>query len=261
MPASPPYSPLTPSCTGVALIACDVLSLEIHAILARAPRPLPTLRILQQGLHNDPPKLRIELQNLVDSLERDTSPHTIVFVYGLCSRGIEGVVAQHARLVAPRAHDCITLLLGSKEKYKQYAAAHPGTYWYSPGWNRCHTPPGPERHRKLRDAYIAKYGQDDADFLMETEQQWFAHYDRATYVDLGLSPTADDERFTRDSAAWLNWTYDRQHGDPALLRDLLLGPWDDTDRFLIAPPGHGFRMTADDSVLRTELTVKGAPLP
>jgi len=36
--------------------------------------------------------------------------------------------------VVPRAHDCITLLLGSKERYAKLFGERPGTYWYSAGW-------------------------------------------------------------------------------------------------------------------------------
>jgi hypothetical protein len=37
-------------------------------------------------------------------------------------------------MVVPRAHDCIALLLGSREKYAVYFDAHPGTFYQSPGW-------------------------------------------------------------------------------------------------------------------------------
>ena len=38
--------------------------------------------------------------------------------------------------------------------------------------------------------YCEKYGEDNAKFLMETEQQWHANYDRATYVDVdGIGAT------------------------------------------------------------------------
>lgn len=35
------------------------------------------------------------------------------------------------RLVIPRAHDCITLYLGSRQRYLEQFNARPGTYWYS----------------------------------------------------------------------------------------------------------------------------------
>ena len=40
---------------------------------------------------------------------------------------------QHS-LVVPRAHDCITLFLGSKERYLDYFQTHPGVYFKTSGW-------------------------------------------------------------------------------------------------------------------------------
>jgi Protein of unknown function (DUF1638) len=244
------YPELAPG-SKIVVIACDVLSDEIRAL-----GPSMNVVFMQQGLHNEPDKLRAMLQNAIDTAEREHEPAAIVLVYGLCSRGIEGVCTTHALLVAPRAHDCITLLLGSKERYADYVKQHPGTYWYSTGWNRCHLPPGPARHQHLRDRYAQRFDPDEVDFLMETEQQWFSTYDRATFVDLGLVESSNDEQYTQDCAKWLNWNYDKQQGDPKILRDLLFGPWDE-ERFAVAKPGEVFRMTADEQILRTELKVRG----
>ena len=123
------------------VITCDVLRDEFVHLAKKLPHVLE-VRILKQGLHNDPPKLRQELQQTVDDVEAKVpGAQAITLGYGLCSRGVEGVCAKRCRLVLARAHDCITLLLGDKDRYAEYVKEHPGTYWYSPGWNRCHTPP------------------------------------------------------------------------------------------------------------------------
>jgi hypothetical protein len=172
----------------------------------------------------------------------------IVLGYGLCSRGTEGITTTRCRLVIPRAHDCITLLLGSKERYAKYVADHPGTYWYSPGWNKEHLPPGKERYDHYYQEYVAKYGEDNAQYLMEMEQQWMTTYNQATYVDLGIGATDDDLKYTRQCADYLGWSCDRQHGDPALMKSLLSGEWPE-DRFLILQPGQTMQLTADDRVI------------
>ena len=87
---------------------------------------------MKQGLHNTPDALRKELQKAIDEVEGGYS--AILIGYGLCSNGLEGIVARNTKLVIMRGHDCITFLLGSKEHYKKYFERHPGTYWYSPGW-------------------------------------------------------------------------------------------------------------------------------
>ena len=204
---------------------------------------------LPQGLHNEPDRLRSELQRLIDQIETECPEvDAIVVGYGLCSRGTEGVFAKRCRLVVPRAHDCITLLLGSKERYADYVAEHPGTYWYSPGWNRHHVAPGEERYETLRAAYVEKFGEEDADFLMEEEQRWFSTYDRATFVDLRVIPTEADEAYTQECARWLGWNYDRQHGDPALIQALLSGTLP-AAQFLILEPGQSLRMALDERVI------------
>jgi hypothetical protein len=231
-----------------AIILCQVLELEIDHFAAGAPHVVRIER-LQQGLHNEPPKLHKHVQETIDVVERETDAEAIVLGYGLCSRGTEKLRCQRCQLVVPRAHDCITLLLGDKQRYADYAARHPGTYWYSPGWIKHHLPPGPGRAEAMQREYCEKYGEDNAKFLMETEQQWYHNYDRATYVDIGgIGTTDQDIEFTRQCAAWLGWNFDQQRGDPALIQELVEGPWS-ADRFLVVPPGKTLRMTGDDRVI------------
>ncbi len=232
---------------GVAVITCAVLEMEIEH-LARQAANIVHVELLPQGLHNTPSELRRQLQMAIERVEGRAEVEVIVLGYGLCSRGTEGVFTQRCRLVIPRAHDCITLLLGDRERYAKYVSEHPGTYWYSPGWNKHHEPPGKRRFDLLRNQYVERYGEDNADYLMETEQGWFKEYTQAAWVDLGIGRTAEDVEFTRQCAAWLGWAFDRQRGDVSLLRDLLSGPWDD-ERFLVLEPGQTLRMTADQRIV------------
>lgn len=231
----------------VAVITCAVLEDEF-AQFARELGNVVHVEILEQGLHNEPNRLREVLQKAIACVEKKPEVEAIVLGYGLCSRGTEGVRTTRCKLVLARAHDCITLLLGSKERYADYVAENPGTYWYSPGWNRHHIAPGRERYEKLRAQYVEKYGEDNADFLMESEQAWFQQYNRATYVELGAGVTPQDVQYTRDCACWLGWNFDHQHGDPALLRALLSGDWDN-ERFVVLEPNQTIRMTVDARVI------------
>jgi len=54
--------------------------------------------------------------------------------YGLSSNGIIGIHPQKKRLIIPRIHDSISLILGSPESYHKQAKQHPGTYYLTPGW-------------------------------------------------------------------------------------------------------------------------------
>jgi hypothetical protein len=238
----------------LAVIYCAVLEDEIE-VLAQAIPEVVHLEKLPQGLHNDPPLLRTETQAAIDRCEADARIDTLVLGYGLCSRGTEGVKARRCTLVMPRAHDCITLLLGSKEQYAQYVAKHPGTYWYSPGWNRHHIPPGKRRYDHLRDQYVRQYGEDNADFLMEEEQHWFKTYDRATFVDQGSQTADQDAAYAAECADWLGWNFDRIQGDSSLLRRMLSGDWRD-DEVLVLEPHETFALSPDAQVI-TRVHVPG----
>jgi hypothetical protein len=234
----------------LSVIACNVLEDEVRHLAAGLSH-IREFVFMPQGLHNEPVRLQRELQAAVDRAEADPAVDAIALVYGLCSRGVENL--RHARcpIVIARAHDCVTLFLGSKDRYAQYLKDHPGTYWYSPGWIKSHTPPGPDRTAKLRRDYTEKFGPDDVDYLMEMEDHWIANYDRAAYVGLGIGETQKDMDYTKHCAACLGWNYDQVQGDPSLLRALLAGEWD-ARRFLVVPPGHVIRLTADDDIIRSE---------
>jgi hypothetical protein len=232
----------------IAVIGCAVLEDEVRHFL-EAIEVVSSVHFLKQGLHDEPDRLRRELQEAIDEVESKETADVIALVYGFCSRGIEGVSTKRSQLVVARAHDCITLLLGSKEAYAEYASKHPGTYWYSPGWNKSTTMPGPERHDKLKKKYEEKFDPDDVDYLLEMEEMWMKEYSRATYVDLGISNGKADEDYTKSCADWLGWGFDSKKGDPTLLKDLLSGRWDD-ERFLLVGPGQTFKASADERVIK-----------
>ncbi|MCC7406963.1 MAG: DUF1638 domain-containing protein [Phycisphaeraceae bacterium] len=241
----------------IAVITCAVMENEIRHF-AQQMGHIVHLEVMPQGLHNEPPKLRADLQTAVDRVERTTDAQAIVLGYGLCSRGVEGVAAKRCRLVMARAHDCITLLLGDHQRYADYVAKHPGAYWYSPGWNKHHVPPGPLRYKGLLEKYVQLYGQDNAEYLVQMEQQWMTKYDRAVWVDLGVGVDEKDVQYTRHCAQWLGWSFDAQKGDPQLLLDLLMGRWD-AERFLVLEPGQACEAAPDATVVRA-VTLRGQPI-
>jgi hypothetical protein len=239
------------------VIACNVLEAEVR----HYARDLPQVRelvFMPQGLHNEPVRLQRELQAAIDRAEAEPGTEAIALVYGLCSRGVEDLRHRRCPLVIARAHDCVTLFLGDKDRYAAYLREHPGTYWYSPGWIKSHAPPGPERQALLRRQYAEKYDAEEVDYLMEMEAQWIANYDRATYVGLGVDETEKDVRYTQHCAGCLGWSFDQVKGDPQLLRDLLSGPWDER-RFLVVPPNHVIRLTADDTIMKAVPAPPAAP--
>jgi len=216
------------------LLACRVLWRELNYYSAQSPHEL-TIRYLEQGLHKTPDRLRAALQEQIDAAS-DHDFDALPLGYGLCSNGIVGLRPRSVPLVVPRAHDCITFLLGSKERYREYFDQRPGTYWYTPGWIECTEMPGPEHREKTYRAYCEKYGEENALYLMECMEDWYRKYNNVAYVDLGSVYTASFKQFARRCAEGLGWNYDELRGDPALVQRLVDGRWNEED-FLVVHPG------------------------
>jgi hypothetical protein len=218
------------------LIVCKVLQKEAYFCAARSKNIVDVV-LMKQGLHNEPDKLRNEVQKVLETTE-DMQGHPYdasLLGYGLCSNGITGLSSK-IPIVVPRGHDCITLLLGSKEKYQQYFDSHKGIYWFSPGWIDTGTQPGKDRYMRVLNEYKEKYGDDNAQYLMEMEQNWMKEYKWATYVDWGFTNSDAEKKYTKECADFLGWNYDELKGDSRLMQNLVDGKWDEKD-FLVVPPG------------------------
>ena len=160
------------------VIACEVVRMEIEALLAEAGGPRAghevEVQTLEVGLHDEPEKLREEVQAAVDATEAGFD--YILLGYGICSNGLAGITACDVPLVIPRAHDCITFFLGSRERYHEEFTQHPGTYYYTCGWIEDKEGYQEEEESMLRsrqdaarrarfEEYVEKYGADNAQYL------------------------------------------------------------------------------------------------
>ncbi len=217
-------------------ITCKVMQKEAYFCAARS-RNVVDVVLMEQGLHDEPQRLRSEVQKALDNTcDIQGRPYDASLLgYGLCSNGIVGLSAK-IPVVVPRGHDCITLLLGSKDRYQQYFDSHRGVYWYSAGWIESGKQPSEERYQTLLREYKAKYGDENAQYLMEVEQGWIKEYNWAAYIDWGLVDSDQYRNYTKRCAEFLNWNYDELQGDPGLMQKFVDGQWDDGE-FLVVKPG------------------------
>ena len=234
----------------IALLACSVFEQEI-ALYAKADNNLVEKRFFEMGLHDRPNQLRARLQESLDLVDARNDIEAIVLAYGLCGRGTAGLRPLRHKLIIPRAHDCITVFMGSKEAYAAHQHRCPTCYYYTPGWNRGRLVPGPEKLEAMRAELNAKFEPEDVGFLIESEQNAWAMHDTATYLDLGTTDAEIEAVYSRKCADWLGWKFEHLHGDPTLLRDLLWGNWDEA-RFQIIVPGMQLGHSADEAIFRAE---------
>ena len=232
----------------IALLACSVFEREIALYAAGADHIVET-RFFEMGLHDQPDKLRAALQAALDELDARNDIIAVVLAYGLCGLGTAGLKPLRHKLVIPRAHDCITVFLGSKEHYAAHQKACPSCYYYTPGWNRERRVPGPQKIEALRESLAGKFDEDDVEFLIETEREQWTRHDTATYVDLGTDDAEAEGAYAKSCAESLGWKFEWLKGDATLLRDLLWSRWEG-DRFQIIEPGQRLLHCPDERILR-----------
>jgi hypothetical protein len=241
------------------LIACEIFYREICAATAASPH-LVDIEFLTKGLHDAGSRtMRETLQAAVDRVEQcETRYDAVCLGYGLCGNGLVGLRARSIPLVLPRAHDCITLFLGGRERYLRYFTENPGVYFTTTGW--IERGEGAELTQLFHDQQgfgmsyaelVEKYGEDNAQYLYEQLGNYAARYRQFTFIEMGVEPDDRFERATEERAAERGWKYEKVRGDMRLIRKLAGGEWDEQD-FLVVQPGFRVAARYDDRVVGTE---------
>ena len=239
------------------LITCDMLMRPVEHLAASSTHEI-VVSDLSASLHVEPLPLRDRIQEEVDRVEAaDPDADAILLGYGLCGGATAGLAARTRPLVLPRAHDCATIFLGSRERYEQEHAATPGTYWFTEdnikrgdalkGWLLGDSGRSDGVEATYRE-YVEKYGQENADYLMEAMGEWQSHYERGAFLDTGLAPDEEAADRAEQESKLRGWRFERVISDLTLIERLLDGDWDAD--FLVVQPGEKLAMSYDDGVVK-----------
>ena len=246
------------------VLACEIAFREICHCAACSPNIIEP-EFLPQGYHDIPKTGLVEIQKRIDAVPAGKFD-AILLGYGLCSNIITGLTTTHTPLVIPRAHDCITFFLGSKERYRAFFNAHPGTYYYTSGWLECVRRRGeaslqqgttfmPSNVQAAADAtyrqWVEKYGEEQANYLRETMGNWAATYNHGTLIDFDFTRPLKLREQVQAICARQGWQYEEAAGDLGLFQRWLDGQWDPQD-FLVVPPRHKVVTTFDDGIIGAE---------
>jgi hypothetical protein len=239
------------------LIACEIFYRELCAAVARSINQVD-VEFLPKGLHDmGQAGMSARLKEALAAVD-PTRYDAVLLGYGLCSNGLVGVVADKVPLVVPRAHDCITLFLGSKERYLDYFQSHPGVYFKTTGW--IERGEGLTQYREESIAHqsgmmmsyeelVARYGEDNAKYLYDQLCDMTRNYSGMTYIEMGIEPDDRFEQRARQQAAERGWKFEKLAGDMALVQRLVDGPWDD-EQFLVVPPGRRIAASFDAKIIK-----------
>ena len=239
------------------LIACEIFFRELCHLVSRSPN-ICDIEFLPKGLHDlGSDKMAPRIQERIDAVDAERYD-AIILGYGLCNNGIIGLHAGDLRMVVPRSHDCIGLFMGDRCKYREYFDAHPGTYYRTTGWTERDDASGagdetvPQQLGLFMDyaSLVEKYGEENAKYVMETMGYDSAHYDRMTYINMGLSCEESFRDRAQQEAAEKGWQFDELQGSMKVLRKLVDGEWDDD--FLVLEPGEVIAARYDDDVIQVQ---------
>lgn len=243
------------------VIACEIALREICHCAARSPSVLD-LEFLPQGLHDTPSRGRDEIQRRLDLVPAGCFDAVLVG-YGLCSSILKDLRAGPTPLVIPRAHDCITFFLGSKERYQQCFTERPGTYYFTSGWLEVpvrRKAEGRRGHGAFMPAqsattlagnyeeWAAKYGEEQARFLVEEMMRWSQHYTHGTLIDFDFTRPLALDAEVRRVCDEKGWAFESLPGDIGLLQRWLDGPWPEAD-FLVVSPGAKVVPSFDEAII------------
>jgi len=266
-------------------IGCEILYREACFLAATGPCQVD-VEFLLKGLHDLPREdMLAKLQAVVDaaSLPAGTGPQhryeAILLGYGRCNDGLVDLKARTIPLVIPRAHDCITLFFGARAAFQEYFDKHPGTYFLTTGWSERNITwsgqgtSGSEPNRYGANGYdqpaygkkgvmaklgltepyetmVAKYGRENADYIVETLGGWLKNYSRSLYLEMGVCDEAPFIEQARQKAREYSWEFEVRKGDWNLLKKLFYGEWDED--FLIVPPGGTIVARNDEGVMAAQ---------
>ncbi len=268
-PAPPPGGP---GGTGTApapakllkLIACEIAFREICHVAARSPNLLD-FEFLTQGYHDIPRTGCAEIQRRIDATPAGKYD-AILIGYGLCSNILAGLRSAHTPLVVPRAHDCITFFLGSKERYQEFFHAHPGTYYYTSGWLECARRRGekslaqgntfmPANLKTAAEAtyqaWVEKFGEEQAQYLLEVMGGWAQSYHHGTLIQFDFTQSLGLREQVQRLCADQGWQFEEVPGDLGLLQRLVDGPWT-AEEFLVVQAGEAVTASFDEKIIKAE---------
>jgi hypothetical protein len=214
----------------IVVIACRVFQNFIENYIPDGLRW--EITFMDYGLHRVPRNLKKALQEKIDGIEQ---PSLVVLGYGLCGNGLHGLKAGKHVLLAPRADDCIAILLGSYKAYREQFDGSPGTYYLTKGWLESGSNPL-EEYKEI----LQRYDQRQADWLMDEQ---YKNYKRLVLVAHKLEdlekyrPRA--EEVARYCERW-GMHYEEILGSDCYARKLIetaLRLEKADEDFVVAPPG------------------------
>ncbi len=248
------------------LIACEVFAREVSYCASLSAHTID-VAFTDKAAHDRSDVLRGIVQQLIDDAEAARPYDAILLGFGLCGNATAGLATTRVPLVVPRAHDCCTLFLGSRQRYREHFEDHPSRPFSSPGYYERGEGDSYLRESTLGqtlgtdksyEEYVELYGEENARYIMETlsatshagQDDTVVFVDSPEFAHLGYA-----ERF-REQAEADGKTFLHISGDIRLFRKMTDGDWS-PDEFLTLQPGERVAPCYDwDQIIRADPAVE-----
>lgn len=242
------------------LIACNVFTREACLAVAESPHTID-LEFTEIGEHSAPDNLRDNLQKLINQAENCGKRYdAILLLFGLCGNSTLDLHTEKFPLVIPRAHDCCTILLGSKKTFSAYFKEHPSTPFSSVGYMER----GEYFLRTMDDqsemdlddpfaAYVEQYGEENARYIWDTLHPGAREESaKAYFIDIPETHAIADIDGFKNKVEKRGLDFSILEGNLTLIRQLIQGDWK-ADEFLVLKPGQRISAVYDwDEILKAE---------
>lgn len=244
------------------VIACEVLRRYLYKYLHETPYPAD-VTFIEMRKHVEPDDLRKTIQEEIDKVD-ESRYDVILLAFGLCGNSTVGVHANDVPIVIPRAHDCCTFFMGSKDAYNAEFADKASAEWCADGYyegcfsiyagdisNSENNSASGLGYGMTYEQYAEEYGEENAQFLFEMlggannksddELIYIStpETQHLSYRAEVLKKAAEDGKKVREIA-----------GNTDVIRKFCFGEWE-ADEFLIVKPGEKITGVYDrDEIIR-----------
>lgn len=236
------------------LICCEVFTREVCLSIFQSLNTID-VEFTPKAAHEKPENLRSTIQEMIYKAEKSGSYDGILLGFGLCGNATLGLKSKLIPIIIPRAHDCCTIFLGSKEKFVTNFEDNFSKEWTSVGYMER----GDSYLRETDTAkmlgldssyesFVSQYGEENAQYLWETLHPK-SEDNELIFIDV---PEISSE-FQIENLKTIAQKEDKKirtlKGDMRIIKNLIDGNWDE-DSFLIVPPNTEIKPAYDhDKVL------------
>lgn len=223
------------------LICCEVFLREACIAIAGSANTVDP-EFTPKGAHEQSDYLRRLIQSKIDAVEQEGGYDAILLGFGLCGNSTAGIKARSIPVVIPRAHDCCTIFLGSKEKFVEYFKDNLSAEWSSAGYMERGDSYIRETDTgkllgldKSYEDLVEQYGEENAQYLWETLHPDF-HGNELIFIQIPETAHLGYLEKLKTLADEQGKGVRVLDGDMRLIRGLINGDWNEKE-YLVVPPG------------------------